>query len=68
MTVFDAEAKVLSTEIFTQHTIADLNSDITFIVLFTQEKPLRRTVVDTNTYTHIKSKCFNDMPDQLYLS
>ena len=40
MIVFDAEARVLDTEIFPQHTIADLNSGITFIVLFSQEKSL----------------------------
>ena len=36
MIVFDAEPKVLDTEIFLQHTIANLSSDITF-VLFSQE-------------------------------
>ena len=41
MIVFDAEPKVLDTEIFPQQTIVDLNSDITFIVLFCQEKHLR---------------------------
>ena len=30
MTVFDVETKVIGTEIFLQHTIADLNSSITF--------------------------------------
>ena len=39
MTVFDAETKVLDTEIFPQHNIADLNYGITF--LFSPEKPLR---------------------------
>ena len=38
--VHDVETKVLSTELFPQHNIADLNSDITFIVLFSKEKPL----------------------------
>ena len=38
---FDAETKKLDTDIFPQHTIADLNSSITFIVLFSQKKPLR---------------------------
>ena len=41
MIVFDAETKILDTEIFPQHTIVDLTSDITFIALFSQEKPLR---------------------------
>ena len=39
MNVFDAETKILDTEIFPQHIIADLNSGITF-VLFSPEKPL----------------------------
>ena len=37
----DVATKVLDTEIFPQHTIADLNSGIKFIVLFSQEKTLR---------------------------
>ena len=36
MIVFDVVTKVLVAE----NTMADLNSDITFIVLFSQEKPL----------------------------
>ena len=40
MIVFDAEPKVIDTVIFLQHTIANLNSGITF-VLFSQEKLLR---------------------------
>ena len=41
MIVFQVEAKVLDVEIFSQHTIADLNSGITIIVLLSQKKPLR---------------------------
>ena len=41
MTVFNATIKALPTEIFRQYAIADLNSGITFIVLFSQKKPLR---------------------------
>ena len=41
---------VLDTKIFPQHTIADLNSGITFIVLFSQEKHLRWK--ERNTHTH----------------
>ena len=41
MTVYDVATKVLDTEKFSQHNIADLNSGITFIVLFSQEKPLQ---------------------------
>ena len=40
MIVFDAEPKVLETEIFLQHTIVNLNSGIKF-VLFSQEKLLQ---------------------------
>ena len=32
--------KLLDTELFPQHHIADLNSGITFVVLFSQWKPL----------------------------
>ena len=41
MIVYDVATKVLGTEVFPQHNIADMNSRITFIVLFSQEKPLR---------------------------
>ena len=41
MIVFELETKVLDTEIFPQHTVTDLNSGITIIVSFSQEKPLR---------------------------
>ena len=41
MIAYDVATKVLDTELFPQYTIADLNSGITFIVLFSQEKPLR---------------------------
>ena len=41
MIVFDAETKVLDTEIFSQLTIADLNSGIIVHVLLSHEKPLR---------------------------
>ena len=39
--VFDVETRVLETETFPQYTINDLNSGITFIVLFSQEKLLQ---------------------------
>ena len=51
MIVYDVATKVLDTELFPQHTIADLSSGITFIVLFSQEKPLR--CVKGNKHTHI---------------
>ena len=41
MIVYDMTAKVLGTEEFRQHNIAALISGITFIVLFSQKKPLQ---------------------------
>ena len=41
MAVYDVAAKVLDAELFNQYNIANLNSGITFIVLFSQEQPLR---------------------------
>ena len=41
MIVFEAETKLLGTKIFPQHAIPELNSGVTFVVLFSQEKPLR---------------------------
>ena len=38
---YDVVTKALDTELFPQNIIADLNSGITFIALFNQEKPLR---------------------------
>ena len=37
----DVATKVLGTELFPEHNIADLNSGITLSVLFSQEKSLR---------------------------
>ena len=37
MFVYDVATKVLDTEIFPQHTIADLISGITFVIFFSQE-------------------------------
>ena len=51
MIVFEVETKVIDTETFPQHTIVDLNSGFTIIVLFSQEKPLR--LKEINTHTHI---------------
>ena len=48
MIVFDVTTKVVIAE----NTMADLNSDITFVVLLSQEKPLRRKKIHTHTYTH----------------
>ena len=41
MIVYNMATKALGTEEFPKHNIADLNPGITFIVLFTQEMPLR---------------------------
>ena len=41
MIVFDVATKVLGTELFPQHNIADLNSGTSFIALLSQEKLLR---------------------------
>ena len=41
MTVYDVATKVPDTESFPQHNIAGLISIITFIVLFSYEKPLK---------------------------
>ena len=44
--------KVLDTESFPQHNIASLISGITFIVSFSQEKPLRWKGIHTHTHAH----------------
>ena len=49
MIVYDVATKVLGTEVFPQHNIADLS--ITFIVLFIEEKLLRWKETNTDTYT-----------------
>ena len=49
MIVLDTETKLLDTETFLQHIIIDLNSGITFVLLFSQEKPL---MVNGNKHTH----------------
>ena len=52
MIVFDVATKVLGTEEFLQHNIAELNSGTTLIVLFSQEKPLLWKEINTHTHTH----------------
>ena len=49
--VFDVATKVLGTEEFPQHNIAELNSGTTLIALFSQEKPLRWKEINTHTHT-----------------
>ena len=51
MIVYDVATKVVGTEDFPQHNIAELNSDTTFINLFSQEKPLRWKEINTHTQT-----------------
>ena len=52
MIVFDVAIKVLGTEEFPKHNIAELNSGTTLIVLFSQEKPLLWKEINTHTHTH----------------
>ena len=52
MIVFDVATKVLGTEEFPQHNIAELNSGTTLIALFSQEKPLRLKEINTHTHTY----------------
>ena len=56
MIVFDVAKKVLDTEKFPQHNIADLNSGISFIVLCSQEKHLRWKEISTHTHTHTHTR------------
>ena len=68
MIVHDVVTKVLDTEIFSQHSIVDLISGITFIVLFSHEKHIRwkernararaRAHTHTHTHTHTKAPYF----------
>ena len=51
MIVFDAETKVVNTEIIPQHTIADLHYGITFIV-FAQSGEVFTVVGNKHTHTH----------------
>ena len=53
MIVYDMATKVLDTELFPQHSIAGLISGITFIVLFSQEKPLRWKEINTHICTNV---------------
>ena len=51
MIAYKLATKGLDTESFPQHTIVKLNSGIIFILLFSQEKPLRREGINTHTHT-----------------
>ena len=58
MIVYGVVTKVLGTELFAQHNIADLNSDIAFIVLLSEEKPLAWKKTHTHTHTHTHARTF----------
>ena len=53
MIVYDVATKVLDTELFPQHTIANLNSGITFTVLFSQEKPFQWKKINTHKVVNL---------------
>ena len=55
MIVYDVTMKVLDTEKFPQHNIADLISGITFIALFQSGKA---STVEGNKHTHTKVQIF----------
>ena len=68
MIVYDVARMVLDTESFLQHNIAGLISGITFIVLISHEKPLRRKEINTHTHTHtqaLRSKVSKEAKDLL---
>ena len=54
MIAYDVATKLLDTESFPQHSIAGLISGISFVVLFSQEKPLRWKDTHTHTHTHAR--------------
>ena len=67
--VYDVATKVLGTEVFPQYDIADLNSSITFIVLFSQGKPLRWKEINTHTHTqHTHIHTFTHRSSTIYSS
>ena len=54
MIVYDVTTKVLDTESFPRYNFAGLISGVTFIVLFSQEKPLRWKEINTHTHTQTR--------------
>ena len=62
---FDEKTKVLDTEIFWQYIITDLNSGITFIVLFSQEKSFQS--MNINTHIHIHTHTHSERKEVLML-
>ena len=61
MIVYDVSTKILDTKSFPQHNIACLISGITFIVLFSQEKPLWWKEINTHTHTHTHTETLTQM-------
>ena len=63
MIVYDVATKVLDTESFPQHNIAGLISGITFVVIISQEKPLRWKEINTHTpaQTHPHTHAYENM-------
>ena len=69
MIAYDVATKLLDTESFSQRNFAGLISGITFIVLLSQEKPLRwkeihtraraRARAHTHTHNHSKPSIFS---------
>ena len=51
MIVYIVATDVFGTEGFPQYNIADLNSGIAFIVLFSRGKPLQWKEINTHTHT-----------------
>ena len=62
MIVYEVATKEPDTESFPQHAIADLNSGITFIVLFSQKNPLPWKEIHTHTYTHAHTHTHTEYP------
>ena len=57
MIVYDMATKVLDAGIFPQHNIASPISAITFIVLFSQERPLRKKEIQLDLRMVCKNVC-----------
>ena len=62
----DVVTKVLDTKSFPQHNIAGLISAITFIVLFSQDKPLRWKEINTHTPTHTNKQAATAKKEEQY--
>ena len=58
MIVYDMATKALDIKSFPQHNIAGVISGNTFIVLFSQEKPLWWKEINTHTHTHTHTQIY----------